>query len=39
MQGSFKVKTKWSLSPGKNKDNVYVVRPKIGKKLASTLAS
>ena len=37
MQGHFKVKTKLSFSPSKNKDNVYVVKAKVGKKLHSNL--
>ena len=37
MQGQFKVKTKLSFSPTKTKENVYVVKAKVGKKLHSNL--
>lgn len=35
MQGHFKIKTKLSWSPSKNKEGVYVVKARLGKKLPS----
>ena len=32
MQRQFKLKTKQSFSPGKSKENVYMVRAQVGKK-------